>query len=167
MFGRSDLENALLVFDVNALHIDSLRKSNRAKNGGRFKVAKVNRSTVGVVILTVMASDEHLFGTCHNTHVLEIETHDCQTHMKHSIFLGQVRRWYAYDLRLRREPIIHFASGMPTLLRELEGALPDPVLNFLSLHRNTIVILKDNQFRSRLRCSFHRISLSIMRSETE
>ena len=39
---------------------------------------------------------------------------------------------------------------MPPFLRKLEGALANPVLNFLGLRRNSIVILKNNQFRSRL-----------------
>src|SRR6266516_2572343 len=39
---------------------------------------------------------------------------------------------------------------MLPFLRKLEGALAKPVLNFLGLRRNSIVILKNNQFRSRL-----------------
>src|SRR5438552_6328997 len=42
----------------------------------------------------------------------------------------------------------------PRSLRELEGPLPDPVSNFLSLRRNTIVILEDNQFRNQISLLF-------------
>src|SRR2546427_676687 len=43
---------------------------------------------------------------------------------------------------------------MPPFLRERESAFANPVLNFLGLRRNAIVILNNNQFRNRLRCSF-------------